>query len=288
MACDTPYMAEQKGDGPPVMVPVPCGRCPPCKKRRASSWTFRLMQEDKVSTSSYFITLTYDTDNVPINDSGQLTLNKRDWQLFMKRLRRQTTTYVKKHDVPNPTIRYYAVGEYGSKRYRPHYHAIIYNVPDVELIYSSWELGTVHIGTVSGASVAYTSKYIDKPTRIPAYEGDDRLPEFSLMSNGLGKNYINAKSRTYHQSDPTGRYYVSTDTGLKLAMPRYYRDQLFTDAQKKEQNKAALYEQYENNIIHRREFEQKFKGSGYTFEQYLESQVYARYEQFYKNQKPRE
>ena len=189
--CDSPFYVEKNSNtanmGNPRNLgkfPVPCGRCPPCKKRKVQQWVFRMMQEEKVSESSHFITLTYNTDNVPISENGFMTLDKADWQKFMKRLRKRNTK----------KLRYYAVGEYGGKTDRPHYHAIIYNLDHEDLIAESWKIGTVHIGTVSGSSIAFTTKYIDKEKRIPMFERDDRLREFSLMSKGLGKNYINEKS----------------------------------------------------------------------------------------------
>ena len=48
MACDSPYyttMANMQ------KVPVPCGRCPPCRKTRINQWVFRLQQEDKIAVS---------------------------------------------------------------------------------------------------------------------------------------------------------------------------------------------------------------------------------------------
>lgn len=155
---------------------VPCGKCPQCLARRISGWSFRLMQEDKKSDSSHFITLTYDTDTVPISDKGYMSLNKRDVQLFFKRLR-------KAHGKSN--IKYYACGEYGTKGKRPHYHAILFNA-NIELLQDAWRCGQIHYGTVSAASVGYTLKYMCKPSKIPMHKNDDRQPEFSLMSKNWG------------------------------------------------------------------------------------------------------
>ena len=105
MPCDTPYSVKPKGWL--NAIDVPCGKCPNCKKRRVNEWVFRLQEEDKVSSTSYFITLTYDTVVVPISPNGFMTLKKRDLQLFWKRLRKAIGK--------GPKIRYYAVGEYGSK-----------------------------------------------------------------------------------------------------------------------------------------------------------------------------
>lgn len=61
---------------------------------------------------SYFITLTYSEKNIPEN----MSLEKSHLQKFFKRLRKQLTS----------KVRYFAVGEYGTKKGRPHYHVILF------------------------------------------------------------------------------------------------------------------------------------------------------------------
>ena len=133
----------------PHSLPVPCGKCPECLKRRSSQWAFRLMEHDKVCRSSYFLTLTYDTSSVPITDGLYMTLCKRDTQLFWKRLRKKLHSYG-----CDQKISYYLVGEYGTKSERPHYHAIVFDLPDLynlaQIIREEWQNGQVDLGTVTG------------------------------------------------------------------------------------------------------------------------------------------
>lgn len=157
---------------------VPCSTCPNCRKRKISGWSFRIMEEFKQSYNGYFITLTYDTRCVPITESGQMQLCKSDVQKFFKRLRKAST----KNGLS--FIKYYAVGEYGGRTNRPHYHIIIFNVQR-ELIQKAWNMGNVHYGEISEASVGYTLKYVCKPGKVKS-KTDDRQREFSLMS----KNWV--------------------------------------------------------------------------------------------------
>lgn len=205
-------------------ISVPCGKCPNCIKRRTSAWSFRLMQEDKRSKSSLFVTLTYDTMKVPITHNGYMTIVKRDLQLFFKRLR-------KAHVKENISIKYYAVGEYGGKTKRPHYHIILFNAK-LSLISTAWNLGHVHYGTVSEASVGYTMKYIAKNGSIPMHRNDDRTPEFSLMSKGLGDNYITDKTKKWHKQDLTNRMYCNVGE-KKISMPRYYKEKIYSESERK-------------------------------------------------------
>lgn len=237
------------------MITIPCGRCENCLKRKVSAWSFRLMQEDKYSDSSYFLTLTYGINTVPLSKNRFMEVRKRDLQLFFKRLRKAHEGF---GDTSKP-IKYYAVGEYGGKFKRPHYHIILFNARleclinpklaayakrglieldgTVPMDCKPWQHGHCTIGTVSGASVGYTMKYVAKPAFRPMHKNDDRMPEFSLSSQNLGLGYLTEKMKSWHRKDITGRQYVVGEDGKKYSMPRYYRVKLLT-LQEKEMLKA--------------------------------------------------
>lgn len=247
--CDSPLTVYPKFAKTPKGLPldpnnleysygVPCGKCPPCKKNRVGGWVFRLLQEERVSKSSHFITLTYDTQCIPITKKGYMTLLKKDLTLFFKQLR---ILQERDTDTPgdHPKIKYYAAGEYGEIKERPHFHIILFNVFNPLNIGKAWKKGQIHIGkSVTGASIAYTAKYIDKAKRIPVHRNDDRQREYSVMSKFLGKSYYeNPQIVKYHQSDPLNNYFVSMGGGIKQAMPKYYRKKIFTEKQIQAQNR---------------------------------------------------
>ncbi len=102
---------------------LPCGYCPSCYAlhalRRAVQSSCELHTQ---KLASYFFTLTVDPEHLP----PDYYFPKRWTQLFIKRLRKK---------FPNVKIRYEAVGENGSKTYRPHGHLLIYglgDLPDLE------------------------------------------------------------------------------------------------------------------------------------------------------------
>lgn len=218
-----------------VTVPVPCGKCPECRKRRISGWSFRLQQEEKISTSAHFITITYDTVHVPITDAGYMSAKKEDVQKFMKRLRFRVHTRFLNNEyklmVDEPIIKYYLVSEYGGRTTRPHYHAIIFNVPDPYDIEETWQRGHIRFDPVTPASIGYCLKYMDKPRLIPMHKNDDREPEFSLMSKGLGANYINDQTKAYHLADLQNRACLTIEDGKKIPMPRYYKTKIYHETQ---------------------------------------------------------
>lgn len=274
MPCDHPYYVND--------IPVPCGRCPLCKKRRVDSWVFRLLQEDKISTSAYFVTLTYDTRYVPISPNGFMTLRKKDFQDYMKRLRKLCL---------GSTLKYYAAGEYGSKNHRPHYHAIIFNVPRETFFADAWSLngesiGEIFVGKVSGDSIAYTLKYIDKSTWKCGHARDDREPEFPLMSKGLGSSYLTDDVVSYHKAD-LSRMYVMRDGGHKSALPRYYRDKIYNSGEKVLQRSLAQESTSNTFSSGRREFELLGYGLKFDYGEWLASEKLGRLERFYSQQKNR-
>ncbi|AXL14883.1 replication initiator protein [Microviridae sp.] len=94
----------------------PCGRCMPCRINTKRMWTGRIIGESVAyKNNSTFLTMTYDEEHKPKDNS----LSFRDLQGYLKRLRSGSLG----------ELRYFAVGEYGDKTARPHYHAIIFNAP---------------------------------------------------------------------------------------------------------------------------------------------------------------
>lgn len=202
------------------MIPVRCGKCEGCLKSKINDWAFRLEQQGKVSLYVNFVTLTYSPKYVPLSNNMLPTLDKTDVQKFIKRLRKK---YGKE-------LKYFACGEYGSRTYRPHYHLIVFNVKDKLDIEKAWSLrgeaiGGCHIGdTIDNGAIPYTLKYMYKKGLVPAFKDDDRDKEFRIMSKKLGINYLTPKMIKWHLEDLKNRQYCVTKNGIKIALPRYFRE----------------------------------------------------------------
>ena len=253
-------------------MPLPCGKCPPCKKRRTSGWSFRLVKEGERSNSALFITLTYDTEYVPITKNGFMNLDLQDLQKFFKRLRKKT----------NEKLKYYAVGEYGSQKKRPHYHIILFNA-NKEHILDAWTInskpiGFCHIGNVSAASIGYTLKYMCKESKIPIHQNDDRKKEFAVMSKGLGKNYMSEQMIKWHKNDLLNRMFVPIEDGKKIAMPRYFKDKIYTEQEKDKINEhmVKIGEENDEKLI-------QFYGSEYEKERMHVEQTLKAFKKMYKD-----
>lgn len=213
-------------------IAVPCGACYECRRSRIEGWAVRIEKEADVSTSAFFITLTYNDDNLPLSGNDWATLYKYDLQNFFKRLRKRSKNKIK----------YYAVGEYGEQTFRPHYHILIFNA-NVHDIEKSWKIGNIHIGTLEKASIRYVLNYMEKERWKP-HPDDDREPMKAYMSKGLGKAYINERTLKWHRDDVLNRAYYPLPDGRKTSLPRYYKEKLYT---KEERKKQA--ESYQNKEI---------------------------------------
>jgi len=151
-------------------------------------------------------------------------LSKTDLQKFFKRLR----IILYRANLPSK-ISHYSVGEYGDRGGRPHYHSIIFGMlpNEAQQVEQAWDLGRVHIGSVTPASINYVSQYLDKKVLGPKQAFLGREPEFQLASNGLGKSWV-------HENIAELLYEASlTFQGKKYPMPRYYINELrktFPDA----------------------------------------------------------
>lgn len=196
-------------------VSVPCGKCIPCLISKRIDWCLRLEEEHRVSKSAHFVTLTYDQRHMRTTQS----LCKRDLQLYLKRLRKKDES---------TRIRYYAVGEYGSKSGRPHYHILLFNSTE-ELIRSAWcdsngnSIGIVHVGKVSPASVAYCTKYIIQKDSWPS--GVEK--PFATMSRayGIGAHYLSDAMVSWHRN--SDKNYVVRPGNVKGRLPRFYREKIW-------------------------------------------------------------
>jgi hypothetical protein len=225
--------------------PVPCGSCPACLIRRTNEWTFRIGQDIKLCNNVMWIRLSYANEFLPVSQNGLPTLSKRDCQLFFKRLRQYELRDYKRNvklrgDYPFKSVRYFLCGEYGSKNHRPHYHVVLMNVTAAN-VEAAWQdgfgnsLGEVWFDSrpFSDTAAGYTIGYMYKKKTKIWRKGDDRHPEFHLVSKKMGANYLTDEIVDYHRADYR-RLFVTLPGGRKTSMPRYYADKIYNYTDVKE------------------------------------------------------
>ncbi|UPW41637.1 replication initiator protein [Peromfec virus RodF8_33] len=237
-------------------VEIPCGKCIGCRLMYSKQWMVRCLLEREYHDSAYFLTLTYTDDSVPISwyhdpkhDTGEafqaLTLRKKDFQGFMKRLRRYS----------GQDLRFFAAGEYGPKTFRPHYHAIVFglylddlklyacdhgiNYYTSEFVSKCWSvphkgrrrkdelpepMGRVLIGDCTPQSCAYVSRYVTSKLMGPSswfYHVFNIEPPFALMSRNPGL------ARLWYDDHPGWKdedyiHIADVEKGLKVRPPHYF------------------------------------------------------------------
>jgi len=263
MRCITPHTMYRDGKN----ITVPCRQCMPCRINHAKQWSFRIEEEAKISSSMRFLTLTYADENLVRNDQGFPVLHKRHMQLFFKTLRRKSDYLAATSEwnegrepdrqyKPLP-IRYYCVGEY-SQDYRPHYHAIVFNIPpelDAQIhMEKIWKHGIVNYQTPRSAkAISYVTKYLTKvDTRDIKAMG--LTPPYNQMSLGLGKSYINNQTVKYHSSIENFAY--TRKHGNVRRLPEYLLKKLHNLDDPNERLKLKLSTTRQTRDIRRKQREE--------------------------------
>lgn len=219
----------------------------------------RIQNEASLFENNCFITLTYNDEHIPLNGG----LNKRDFQLFMKRLRKAATAKRPNSistDNADGTIRYFHCGEYGENTGRPHYHACLFGIAFTDLVaiqssrqhtlYQSqtlddiWKKGHTTVGALTFESAAYTARYVvkkltgkqaDEYESIDAHTGEMETiePPYATMSRrpgGIGKAWYDKYKTDAYPSD------TMVMRGKEMKPPKYY-DRIL------EQEDPTLYKQ---------------------------------------------
>lgn len=209
---------------------LPCGKCQLCLSDRSSQWATRMHHHSSQYPVSSFITLTYSDEHLP----KPPTLVPRHLELLWKVLR-----------VRGQEFSYYACGEYGEIRQRPHYHAILFGwwPPDAvrwketahgplfksAYLSDKWGRGFTSISVVSMATMVYVAKYVLKAkeefTWVEPETGEviNLLSPFSRMSRrpAIGSAWVAA-----HGESDAFRHDNVVIAGSKRKIPRFYEKEL--------------------------------------------------------------
>ena len=196
---------------------IPCGKCIGCRLDYSAQWATRIMCEAKEWKENWFITLTYNDENLPFGscyseETGEIvstnaTLQPSDLDRFNKSLRKRYER------IGHTGIRFYAAGEYGEKLQRPHYHVCYFNLPiadedkklfkqkngwryyKVDWLDKLWGKGYTIVTELCWETAAYTARYMMKKQKglgaFEEYTMTGREPPFTRMSRmpGIGANY---------------------------------------------------------------------------------------------------
>lgn len=229
------YKPNKKNKGkPPVCkdrrlyyIPVKCGCCIECRKEKQREWRVRL-EEELRTNFGYFVTLTISPEGIKELEKQtgliwKLNPNEiatKGLRLFLERARKDT----------GKSIKHWCVTELGGERDRIHLHGIFFGQKSAELIKKHWKYGFSFIGQYCNSrSINYMSKYMLKV--------DIKHPDFKqivLASPGIGAGYMDRLAYLW-QKQNYKNINVATYTfrnGTKMAMPKYYKNKIFTDKER--------------------------------------------------------
>lgn len=244
----------QKKGEPYQYKTIPCGKCIGCRANERKNWAIRIEKEAKQYKNNYFITLTYNDQNLIIPEysinkrTGEKyenkdnwrewtgTLNKKDMSQFIKSLR---TYFEREYNWQG--MKFYGCGEYGEKSERPHYHIILLNCPEIQLdpigknkktkdcyytnerIEHIWGKGFITIGKVTWESISYTVGYVSKKLfgniKEEYYALKGQEPIFANMSRrpGIGRQYFEDNKNKIYDFDE-----ILNSKGQPVQIPRYF------------------------------------------------------------------
>lgn len=210
------YAVDRTGHKHRVFMEVPCGKCALCNEKKRSTWSFRVQAECQAYEQMPFMTtLTYNQAHLPKEG-----VNHEDFNVFIRRLRdnlRNTYQYT-------DPVRYFYCGEYGTKHGRPHYHALLWGMPDFswykenveevsfyeyytrmqDLINSAWckrkvgryaeeeEIGYTYTKLVDNTygAIRYCTKYMTKRSKAQSEDMNETFCSSSRGNGGIGSRWI--------------------------------------------------------------------------------------------------
>lgn len=229
------YKPNKKNGGHPpfchdvrtLYVPIGCGECMECLKKKAREWQVRMQEEIRHDRTAKFITLTFTEeslkelaqcvtgDTIEENEIATIAIRR-----FLERWRKKYGKSVKHWFATE-------LGHNGTERI--HLHGLIWTDKSKLEIEERWQYGMIWQGQfVNEKTINYIIKYIHKR--------DKDHPEFKakvLTSKGIGKGYFyrnDYKLNKYKEKETKEEYRFKN--GTKCSLPIYYRNKIYTEEER--------------------------------------------------------
>lgn len=252
------YIANQKNGGqpPPILddrteyVPVGCGNCIECRKKKAREWQVRLQEDIKYNEGGKFITLTFSdesiakiTEKIYQKCTEQKTVKPEGYELD-----NQIATYAVRHWLERwrkdygKSLRHWLVTELGHNGTENiHLHGIIWTKEPLEKVEKHWSYGWMWKGKkiekgkienyVNSKTVNYIVKYVNKV--------DEKHPSYKskvLTTPGIGAGYTQRKMGDWEKNkfkeDGVTNEAYRTESGHKLSLPIYMRNKIYSEEER--------------------------------------------------------
>lgn len=223
-----------------LAVPIGCGECIECKRKKAREWQVRLQEDIRHHKNGHFITLTFSNEeitklyneiNTKVNkDTGEIRTiwgYEKDNEIATVALRRCLERIRKE---TKKSVRHWFITELGHEGTENiHMHGIIWT-DNIKLIHKHWKYGYIWQGDyLNNSTVNYMIKYVHKMDFKHKY-----FKPKMLNSAGIGGKYIERydfQLAIYQANGETREYYLTRE-GIKLGMPIYYRNKRYNDEER--------------------------------------------------------
>ena len=255
-----------------MYVDVPCGKCANCIKRRRMEWCFRMEEELRVSKNAYFLTLTYDRDNVPYDKYGNMvlvktTLDSKKFARQRARLPEVKDKYLRKMKLKELNWfddsgqgfikRLRSIAKRDKDVKREHFlHGLNKNDKLVFFLVGEYgeRFGRPHFhAIVYNCCIAHVKDawpfgevhYKPATSEMIAYctkymdkwkdkKQDWRKPsEFNLQSQGIGISFVE-RMMNFYKANLDVNFLINRN-GVKVPLPRYYRYKMLNEQEIDEQ-----------------------------------------------------
>lgn len=211
-----------------LAVPVGCGECMECRKKRGREWSVRLQEEIRHDKTGVFVTLTFSDEAIKqiiteeLPNEGVLNGYDTDNMIATKAVR----LYLERDRKHKGTAaKHWLITELGHKGTENiHLHGIIFGRTPEE-IKQRWTYGFVYTGTyVNERTINYIIKYATKiDPNNKGFKGK------ILSSKGMGAGYLKRPDSTnnrFNKQGNTNETYT-TRQGQKMILPTYYRNKIY-------------------------------------------------------------
>lgn len=219
------------------VMQVPCNNCYACKLNRSAQKATEATLESYYYSDNYFITLTYDNENLPYKQELEIKERNSDdiityfnnSELHPTLIPDHIKTFnnsLRKHfeRLGHKGIKVIYCGEYGEETERPHYHEILINCPinpqyfydfhidnnfkahwKTKEISDIWGKGMIDVAESEWSTIAYVARYCmkgitDLHTK-EEYYNMAMYPEFMRSSINLGKRYYEEHKDEIYKTD---------------------------------------------------------------------------------------
>lgn len=196
-------------------LPVSCRKCDECIKARKRHWIGRINAEAETTEHIHFVTFTYAGG---YENKDAYSLNYKHVQDMFKRMRRKGMRFS-----------YVCVGEYGGKRDRAHFHALMFwktpppDVPlDRRIDWDEWPHGysQFELPRSKQACASYIMDYLDKTNLLENELKYSKRP-------ALGTDYLLQYAREHAKAGiglfaQSDRFTIPGNVSAKTGKQFYY------------------------------------------------------------------